>query len=100
MGFDKNPFFMYDYWVVTDTRTGRVIAHCGEELDAMMLVGFDKDKRSYRKQKFILDQVITVASTVDKQLPGQIGLPPGTYKIVDRKIYSIEEGTSMPVTIK
>lgn len=82
---------MYDYWVVTDTRTGRVIAHCGEEIDAIMLVGFDTDKRSYRKQKFILDQVITVTSTEDKQLPGQIGLPPGTYKIEDRKIYKLEE---------
>ena len=90
---------MYDYWVVTDTRTGRVIAHCGLEEDAIMLVGFDKDKRTYRKQKFIMDQVITVTSTTDKQLPGQIGLPPGVYKIEDRKIYSIEEGTSMPVTI-
>lgn len=90
---------MYDYWVVTNTRTGRIIAHCGLEEDAVMLVGFDKDKRTYRKQKFIMDQVITVTSTTDKQLPGQVGLPPGTYKIEDRKIYSIEEGTSMPVTI-
>ena len=90
---------MYDYWVVTDTRTGRIIAHCGLEEDAVMLFGFDKDKRTYRKQKFIMDQVITITSTTDKQLPGQIGLPPGTYKIEDRKIYSIEEGTSMPVTI-
>lgn len=90
---------LYDYWVVTETRTGRVIAHCGEELDALMLVGFDKDKRTYRKQKFIMDQVITVTSTTDKQLPGQLGLPIGDYKIEDRKIYSIEEGTSMPVTI-
>lgn len=90
---------MYDYWVVTNTRTGRIIAHCGLEEDAVMLVGFDKDKRTYRKQKFIMDQVITVTSTTDKQLPGQVGLPPGTYKIEDRKIYSIEEGTSMPVTV-
>jgi len=90
---------MYDYWVVTDIRTGRVIAHCGEELDAIMLVGFDKNKRFYKKQKFIMDQVITVSATTDKQLPGQLGLPVGTYKIEDKKIYSIEEGTSMPVTI-
>ena len=25
---------MYDYWVVTDKTTGRVLAHCGEEADA------------------------------------------------------------------
>jgi hypothetical protein len=66
---------MYDYWVVIEKRTGRVIAHCGEEKDAQMLFQFDPDKRSYRKQKFIMDQVITVTSTTDKQLPGQQGLP-------------------------
>ena len=66
---------MYDYWVVTDKTTGRVIAHCGEETDALMLVGFDKDKRTYHKQKFIMDQVITVTSTTDKQLHGQQRLP-------------------------
>jgi DNA-binding beta-propeller fold protein YncE len=90
---------MYDYWVVTNTRTGKVIAHCGEEIDAIMLVAFDKDKRSYRKQKFIMDQVITVTSTTDKELPGQVGLPPGTYKLEEKIIYKIEEGTSIPVTI-
>jgi len=90
---------MYDYWVVTETRTGRVIAHCGDEIDAMMLVSFDKDKRTYRKQKFIMDQVITVSSTTDKQLPGQVGLPPGTYKIEDRKIYKLKESDLQEVTI-
>jgi hypothetical protein len=90
---------MYDYWIVTDTRTGKVIAHCGEEIDALMLVGFDRDKRSYRKQRFIMDQVITVSSTTDKELPGQVGLPPGTYKLEEKTIYKIEEGTSMSVTI-
>jgi DNA-binding beta-propeller fold protein YncE len=90
---------MYDYWVVTNTRTGKVIAHCGEEIDAIMLVALDKDKRSYRKQKFIMDQVITVTSTTDKELPGQVGLPPGTYKLEEKIIYKIEEGTSIPVTI-
>lgn len=72
---------MYDYWVVTDKTTGRVIAHCGEEEDALMMVGFNSDKRIYRKQKFIMDQVITVVSTEDKQLPGQQGLPPVKEKL-------------------
>jgi hypothetical protein len=90
---------MYNYWVVTDTKTGRVIAHCGAEEDAMMLVGFDKDKRTYRKQQFIMDQVITVTSTTDKQLPGQIGLPPGTYKIEDRKIYELKDSGLQEVIV-
>lgn len=73
----------YDYWVVTDKTTGRVIAHCGEEIDALTMVSFDKDKRTYRKQKFIMDQVIDITSTTDKQLPGQQGLPAAKIRLED-----------------
>lgn len=66
---------MNEYWIVTENKTGRVIAHCGDINDAIMMVAFEPDKRSYSRQRFIMDQVITVSSTTDKQLPGQIGLP-------------------------
>ena len=74
---------MYDYWVVTDKTTGTGIADCGEERDALMMVAFDKDKRVYRKQKFIMDQVIDITSETDKQLPGQQGLPAGKIRLED-----------------
>lgn len=90
---------MYDYWVVTEKTTGKVIAHCGEERDAIMLYNFDTNNRSYRKQRFILDQVIDITSTTDKQLPGQIGLPPGTYKIQDRKIYELNQSDLQPLDL-
>jgi len=66
---------MNEYWIVTENKTGRIIAHCGDINDAIMMVAFDSSNRSYSRQRFILDQVITVTSTTDKQLPGQIGLP-------------------------
>jgi hypothetical protein len=66
---------MHEYWIVTETRTGRVIAHCGDVNDAIMMVGLDPNNRSYSRYRFILDQIIDVTSTTDKQLPGQIGLP-------------------------
>jgi len=74
---------MYDYWVVTDKTTGRVICHCAAESDALMMVSFDKDKRTYRKQRFIMDQVIDITSETDKQLPGQQGLPAGKIRLED-----------------
>ena len=74
---------MYDYWVVTDKTTGRVICHCAAETDALMMVSFDKDKRTYRKQRFIMDQVIDITSETDKQLPGQQGLPAGKIRLED-----------------
>ena len=74
---------MYDYWVVIDKTTGRVICHCAAESDALMMVSFDKDKRTYRKQRFIMDQVIDITSETDKQLPGQQGLPAGKIRLED-----------------
>jgi len=66
---------MYDYWVVIEKSTGRIIANCGDEKDAIMMVEFNLHNRFYRKQKIILDQIIDIVSTTDKQLPGQLGLP-------------------------
>ena len=94
---------MYDYWVVTDKTTSRVIAHCGEENDALMLIGFDPDKRSYRKQKFILDQIITVTSITDKQLPGQQGLPSGKEELPPIQLQQqvwLPEGQGVPFNAK
>jgi hypothetical protein len=91
---------MYDYWVVTEKSTGRVIAHCGDEKDARMMFEFDPDKRSYRKQRFIMDQVIDITSTVDKQLPGQIGLPAGEVERLQEFRVKLPEGEGQPVKIK
>jgi len=94
---------MYDYWVVIDRITGRVIAHCGTEVDAIMLFKFDPDRRSYRKQKFIVDQVITVTSITDKQLPGQQGLPSAKERLSPIEIQQqvwLPEGKGIPVNTK
>ena len=91
--------FMYDYWVVTEKSTGKVIAHCGEEKDAQMLFAFDPNNRSYRKQRFIMDQVIDVTSTYDKQLTGQIGLPCGEVGHLKEFRVKLPEGEGLPVNI-
>jgi len=94
---------MYDYWVVTDRTTGRVIAHCGSEGDAIMLFEFNPDKRTYHKQKFILDQVITVTSTTDKQLSGQQGLPAAKEELPPMELQQqvwLPKGQGVPVNAK
>jgi hypothetical protein len=68
---------MNEYWIITDNKTGRVLAHCGDITDAMMMVNFDPHYRSYSRHRVLMDQVINVTSTTDKQLPGQLGLPAG-----------------------
>ena len=88
---------------MTDKTTGRVLAHCGEEADALMMISFDPDKRTYRKQKLIMDQVITVTSTVDKQLPGQQGLPAAKEELppvdLQQQVW-LPEGQGVPINAK
>ena len=82
----------YDYWVVTDTKTGRIICNCGNISDAIMMVSMDSDHRSYSQRRFILDQVIDITSTTDKQLTGQSGLPEGV-------TYQLNQNTQEPIIV-
>ena len=66
---------MNEYWVVIENTTGRIIAHCGEENDAILMVAFNPHNRVHRRQRFMMDYVIDVSSIGIKELPGQQGLP-------------------------
>jgi hypothetical protein len=69
----------------------------------MMLFQLDPDKRTYRKQKFIVDQVITITSTTDKQLPGQQGLPAAKEELPSIELQQqvwLPEGQGIPVNAK
>ena len=83
---------MNEYWIVTENKTGRVIAHCGDINDAIMMVSLDPHHRSYNRYRFILDQIIDVSSTTDKQLPGQVGLPAA-------QDLHLQEGQGEPVVV-
>jgi hypothetical protein len=83
---------MNEYWIVKDRRTGKVIAHCGNINDAIMLVALDSHYRTYSRHRVLMDQVIDVSFTTDKQLPGQIGLP------ASQNFY-ISEGLGEPILV-
>ncbi len=90
---------MNEYWIVTENKTGRVITHCGDINDAIMMVGFDPHNRSYSRHRFIMDQVIDITSTTDKQLPGQIGLPAGKVNQINPEVIRLNEGQGQPVVV-
>ena len=101
----KPSFFneMNEYWEVVSRWSGKVIAHCGDECDARMLCELSPKERTYRKAKFILDQVIDVTSTTDKQLPGQQGLPAAKEKLPPIELQQqvcLPEGQGIPVNTK
>ena len=91
---------MNEYWIVKDNITGKVIAHCGDINDAIMMVSLDSN-RSYSRHRFLSDQVIDVTSTVDKQLPGQQGLPAAKYPLpnFEEEVY-LPQGTKVPLNTK
>jgi hypothetical protein len=90
---------MNEYWIVTDNRTGKVLAHCGDINDAMMMVNFDPHYRSYSRHRFLMDQVINVTSTTDKQLPGQLGLPSGKVNALEPHKIRLPEGQQQPINL-
>lgn len=90
---------MNEYWIVTENRTGRVIAHCGDINDAIMMVNLNPHNRSYSRHRFLMDQVIDISSTTDKQLPGQIGLPSGKVSILNSYKEKLPEGQGQPIII-
>lgn len=90
---------MNEYWIVTENRTGRIICNCGDINDALMLVSFDPANRSYSRHRFLMDQVIDISSTTDKQLPGQLGLPPGNMSMLNTYTEKLTEGQGKPVIV-
>ena len=56
-----------DYFSVIDKRTGKKIADCGEELDALLMVSFDPKNRTITRNQFLMGQVVDIE--IPKQLP-------------------------------
>lgn len=62
-----NKYNTEDYFSVIDKRTGRKIVDCGEETDALAMVAFDPQNRSYTRNKFLMGPVVDV--DIPKALP-------------------------------
>jgi len=83
-----------DYFSVIEIKTGRKIADCGEETDALMMVSFDPKNRTITRNKFMMGQVVDIE--IPKALPtneivvnmdGGVG---GSWKVEEPK--QLEEG--------
>jgi hypothetical protein len=92
---------MNEYWVVKERSSGKIIAHCGDINDAIMMVSFDPNNRSYSRNRVLMDQVIDISSTTDKQLPGQLGLPAGKEKLpISLEQNYLPDNQQVPVNTK
>jgi hypothetical protein len=88
-----------EYWIVTNNKTGKVICHCADINDAIMMVNFDPSNRVYSRHRFLMDQVIDISSKIDNQLPGQTGLPAGKIEVLNSYKEKLSEGKGDPVIV-
>ena len=84
------------YYVVVNLNTGENVCQCALLEDAQMMVALNPANRAYRKVMPLNDAVIDITVNETNQLPGQIGLPPGSYKIEGQKIYKLPENQQIP----
>jgi hypothetical protein len=62
-----NKYNSEDYFSVINTKTGRKIVDCGEELDALVMVSFDPQNRTITRNKILMSPVIDIE--IPKALP-------------------------------
>jgi len=62
-----NKYQSEDYFSVLDKKTGRKLLDCGEELDALAMVAFDSQNRTYTRNQFLMGQVVDIQ--IPKSLP-------------------------------
>ena len=97
-----------DYFSVIDKRTGRKIADCAEEADALMMVSFDPQNRTITRNKFMMGPVVDIE--MPKALPtNEITINTEPYKqhqeewIVDKinqlPQIKLPEGQGKPVKV-
>jgi hypothetical protein len=56
-----------EYFSVLDKKTGRKLLDCGDEQDALAMVAFDPQNRTYTRNKILMSPVVDVE--IPKALP-------------------------------
>ena len=95
----KKMSLNFERFSVTEKRTGRRICECSSEQDAIMMVEFDKQNRSYSRDRFILDQIIDISSTTNKQITGKEEQPVEKVNVIGPQKIRLPEGQGKPVVV-
>ncbi len=56
-----------EYYSVIETKTGRKICDCADQMDAMMMVSFDPANRTIARNQFLMGEVVDIE--IPKALP-------------------------------
>lgn len=101
-----NKYNSEEYFSVLDKRTGRKIADCGWEQDAINLVAFDPQNRTYTRNKFLMGPVVDIE--IPKELPTsnitisnvkEGGCTTRKKQLVDAGPAKLPEGQGKPIVV-
>lgn len=56
-----------EYFSILDKKTGKKLFDCGDEMDAISMVNFDPQNRTYTRNKFLMGPVVDIQ--MPKALP-------------------------------
>jgi hypothetical protein len=95
-----------DYFSVIETKTGRKIVDCGDEVDALAMVAFDPQNRTITRNKILMSPVIDIE--IPKALPTsnvvaanvkENGCAPRYDQLQDAGLVQLPEGQGEPVVV-
>lgn len=96
-----------DYFSVIEIKTGRKIADCGDEIDALLLVSLDPNNRIVSRNKFMMGPVVDIE--MPKALPTTEVVAVHTVhpekfdeyvgNLLEPKQYKLSEGQGKPVRV-
>jgi hypothetical protein len=92
-----------EYFSVIDKRTGRKILDCGDEMDALNMVAFDSQNRTYTRNKFLMGPVVNVeipkALTTNEIVVNMDGGVGGSWEVKELLQIKLPEGQGKPVVV-
>ena len=92
-----------EYFSVLNKKTGKKLLDCGAEEDALQMVAFDPENRTYTRNKFLMGPVVNVE--IPKALPtneivvnmdGGVG---GSWEVRELPQIKLPEGQGEPVVV-
>jgi hypothetical protein len=93
-----------EYFSVIETKTGRKILDCGQEEDALAMVSFDPQNRTYTRNKFLMGPVVDIE--IPKALPtSNVVISNQSYsqkeeKLLETKPLRLKQDERIPVNAK
>ena len=90
-----------EYFSVLDKKTGRKLLDCGDEQDALAMVAFDPQNRTYTRNRILMSPVIDVeipkarpTNEIVVNMDGGVG---GSWEVRDPE--KLPEGLGEPVVV-